>query len=497
MSLQTMIGGLRRQTGAGLAALLLAVAPALSAQAPEAEAFAVSATSGDVEFPEFAVQNCCSLCPAAANPGSYTSAFLRSFTMLREGRDGWLFRSDDDLRISFGPDEQGLRDMVRLNQTLKRKGVTLVVVVQPPRGLMQREQLGAAEQASYNHELAQFSYVNMLKRMRAAGIVVPDLERLVYDRSGGDYFFRADHHWTPEGARRTALVTADRIRELPEYDRIEHRKFVTRPAALFAKRGTMNRAAARICGFDSPAQYVRTYVTEPADDASGDSLLGETSAPPIILVGTSNSDPTYNFAGFMSEALGIDILNASIAGGGMDGALLSYMRSDEFQESPPKVMIWEIEAYHNMSDPEFYRQAVPLVNDGCERSTPVFNRTEQLHGGRNEMLFNGNGRVRDLHSRDYQIDLKFSDPKVTDLEAVVWYTNGRRDTVSLESDNSDGNGRFLFELRDDGEWGGFNFLSLDVQLPDGTASGQKLEARLCKRASPATAVAAKDRRQSS
>lgn len=486
---QSMIRCLRM---AGLSALLLGIAPRLSAQAADAEAFAVSASSGPVEYPEFAVQNCCSLCPAAANPGSYAGAFLRSFTMLREGRDGWLFRSDDDLRISFGPDDQGLRDMVRLNQALKRRGVTLVVVVQPPRGLMQREQLGSAERASYNHELAQFSYVSMLKRMRGAGIVVPDLERLVYDRSGGDFFFRADHHWTPEGARRTALVTADRIRELPEYDQIEHRKFVTRPAALFAKRGTMSRAAARICGFDSPAQYVRTYVTEPADDASGDSLLGEASAPPVILVGTSNSDPTYNFSGFMSEALGIDILNASIAGGGMDGALLAYLRSAEFQTQPPKLMIWEIEAYHNMSDPEFYRQAVPLVNDGCQRTSTVLNRTETLKDGRNEMLFNGNGQVRDLHSRDYQIDLQFSDPKVTDLEAVVWYTNGRRDTVSLESDHSDGKGRFLFELRDDGDWGGFNFLSLDVELPAGTASGQKLEARLCKRApgsAPLTATA--------
>ena len=57
----------------------------------------------------------------------------------------------------------------------KKKGVTLVMVIQPPRGLMHREKLSSADRANYNHELAQFSYTNMLKRLRAAGIVVPDL----------------------------------------------------------------------------------------------------------------------------------------------------------------------------------------------------------------------------------------------------------------------------------------------------------------------------------
>ena len=464
------------RTGLAAMALSLAVSPPALAAAQADTDYTEAAV-----FPGFEIEDCCQLCPAAASPGSYGTSFLRSFTMLREGTNGWLFRSDDDLRISFGPSEEGLRDLVRLNNALKRRGVTLGMGIQPPRGLMHREKLAPADRAAYNHELAQFSYTNMLKRIRAAGIVVPDLERLVYERGGPDFFFKADHHWTPEGARRTAVLSADSIRALPQYDQIEHRRFVTQPAGLFAKRGTLHRAAERICGFGAPAQYVRTYTTEPADDADGASLLGEAEAPPVILVGTSNSDPTYNFAGFMSEALGIDVLNASIAGGGMDGAMLAYMRSAEFQDSPPKLMVWELEAYHNISDPEFYRQAIPLVDDGCLRKTAVLKDAHALRPGRNEILFNGNGQVRELHSRDHLIDLKFSDPAVTDLEAVVWYTNGRRDTVSLEADHSDGKGRFLFELRADGDWGDFTFLSLDVELPPDAAAGKHLEARLCER----------------
>ena len=44
--------------------------------------------------------------------------------------------------------------------------------------------------------------------------------------------------------------------------------------------------------------------------------------------------------------------------------MLSYLPSEEFQTNPPRVLIWEIETYHNLSDPDFYRQAIPLVHNG-------------------------------------------------------------------------------------------------------------------------------------
>ena len=110
---------------------------------------------------------------------------------------------------------------------------------------------------------------------------------------------------------------------MPEYAQLPRKSFVTRREGLFGKQGTMHRAVQQLCGFGAREQYVASYVTEPVDETDGASLLGDTTAPAVTLVGTSNSDPAYNFAGFLSEYLEADILNASLAGGGFAGALLT------------------------------------------------------------------------------------------------------------------------------------------------------------------------------
>jgi alginate biosynthesis protein AlgX len=459
---------------ASAAAALASMSGGVLAESPDA------AAADQAGFPEYRIDPCCSLCPAAQNPASYNTGFLESFRTLLAGDDGWLFRSEDDLKLEFGPDEHGLRQLARLRAALAARGVTLVMMLQPPRGLMHRAQLHADDRAHYNAELAQFSYVRTLQRLREAGIIVPDLEQLVY-RPGEDYFFRADHHWTPDGARRTAEIVAERIRELPAYAQVDQRAFATRADGLFRKRGTFHKAVQRMCGFGASPQYVRSYITEPAEESDGAALLGESAPPSITLVGTSNSDPAYNFAGFLSEYLSADVLNASIAGGGMDSSMLVYLGSREFREQPPRILIWELQPYHNLSDAEFYRQVIPTLDGGCDGRAATLSDERALRAGRNEVLFNGGGRVMDLAGGDYLLDVRFSDPDVRELEAVVWYTNGRRDTVSLQVPPGSNDGRFVFGLRDDGEWADWTFLSLDIHPVGGPAPGERIETRLCRR----------------
>ena len=57
--------------------------------------------------------------------------------------------------------------------------------------------------------------------------------------------------------------------------------------------------------------------------------------------------------------------------------------------------------------------------------------------------------MQQLRSADHIIDVKFSDPGVKNFKAVVWYTNGSKETISIEhSDYIETNGRFVVELRD-------------------------------------------------
>lgn len=442
------------------------------------------------QFPKFEVVPCCQLCPEAAEPLRYEdSGFLSSFKMLIQGKDGWLFRSEDDLRMDFGPDPEGMKRLKGFRDALAARGTELVIVLQPPRGLMHAEALPRDAPVPYDADIAHAHYVRALREMRAQGIAVPMLEQLADQGGQGGYFFRGDHHWTPEGARRTAQIVAAQIRELPQYEALARKRFVTARNGLLAKRGTMQKAAKMLCGYGSPDQYVARYVTEPAGEAGAD-LFGDTSTPQVTLVGTSNSDAAYNFGGFLSEYLEADVLNAAMAGGGFDGALLSYLPSKEFQETPPRILVWELETYHNLSDPDFYRQVMPLIDNGCSGAPVALQRELGLRMGRNEVLFNGGGAVRELRGRDHVLDLQFSDPSVSELRAVVWYTNGAKEHIHIEgAERIDRAGRFVLDLRNDGNWGDQVFLSLDVELqppppPEAgaapkSAAPPRLRAQLC------------------
>ena len=447
---------------AAAAAMLLAVSPSARAE------------------PNYTVERCCDLGPQAANRAAYTTRFLQSFTTLVQGKDGWLFRTDDDLRTSFGPDAEGMRSLKRLNAALQSRGVELVMVYQPSRGLMHADKLPASARRQYDVEAARRSYAQTLERFRSIGITVPPLERLLNVKNASDeYFYRGDHHWTPEGARATALVTAEAIRGLKQFAGIPQKKFSTERVGIWGKRGTMQKAATQLCGNGYPDQFAPRYVT--SAEGGGD-LFADEGAPEVTLVGTSNSDSAYNFAGFLSEALGVDILNESVAGGGHEGALLQYLPSPAFQKAPPKILVWELETYHNLSKGLFYRQVIPLVKGGCSGRKPLLSRTVALKGDSTETLFNGGGAVQNLRSRDHVLDVRFSDPNVKQFKGIVWYSNGSKETISIEhSDYIETGGHFTVELRDDPEWAERVFLSLDVLRTDGVAPGTTVSAQVCSR----------------
>lgn len=451
--------------------LLLAAASAARAATAEAEPAASE--------PRYRVEPCCQLCPAASNRSLYNTSFLEGFTTLVEGRDGWLFRSDDDLRAAFGPDAEGYAGLRRFRDALRRRGTELVMVYQPSRGLMHADQLPPEARRRYPLDLARDSYTATLARFRAAGLVVPELDRLFSARGSPAYFFRGDHHWTPEGARRTAELTAAEIKQMPAYAQLARKSFVTNRIGVLAKRGTLQKAASQLCGFGYADQYVERYSTGAAE---GGELFGDEEAPPITLAGTSNSDAAYNFAGFLSEYLGVEVLNESLAGGGFDGALRRYLPSPAYQTAPPKILIWELQTYSNLSDPEFYRRVIPLVGNGCARKAPVLSRTVALKGATTEALFNGGGEVRELSSRDYQLDLQFDNPAVEKMKAVIWYTDGGKDQISLEnSPRLEAQGRYVVELRGDRDYGQRSFLSLDILEAEGQPTGGQVRAQLCRR----------------
>lgn len=144
------------------------------------------------------------LCPAAADDSRYNTKYLGFFTHLVQAQDDWLFRTTYDLRTDFGTSAEGWRELRALRDELKRKGIELVVVYQPTRGLVNREKLSPAEKAGFDYELAKKNYLATIARFRQAGIWTPDFSPLFDEKEEHAYYFKGDHHWTPHGARRSA-----------------------------------------------------------------------------------------------------------------------------------------------------------------------------------------------------------------------------------------------------------------------------------------------------
>ena len=310
----------------------------------------------DIEAPTFTAEECCNLCPEAHDAKNYTTRYQQNFTTLVQAKGDWLFRTQEDLRTEFDTTPEGYKRMQQLHDAFKSKGVELVVVYQPTRGLVNRSKLMPAERASFDYDTALKNYQAMLGRFAKMGYYVPDLSPLTDEQQAHDFYFRGDQHWTPYGAERTAKIVAETVKKIPGFADIPQREFETKISGRMGKTGTLHNMAGQLCGTSYAVQYMDQFSTEPKGEAGDGDLFSDEANPQITLVGTSHSGKNYNFAGFLEQYIGADILNVAFPGGGLEGSMLQYLGSDEFQKTPPKVLIWEFSPLYRLDQEVTYRQ---------------------------------------------------------------------------------------------------------------------------------------------
>lgn len=437
---------------------------------------------------EYTWEPCCQLCPATRNPLTYETGSLSGMRMLVDGRDGWLFRTHNDFLESFGPDDASLKRLQQFVSTLKRSGIELMIVYIPTRGLMHPDKILEDTQTPFSVENARAAYESALIKLRASGALVPNLSEAYLKPTEKDFYFKRDHHWTPEGAKQAAKIIADYLKSQAIYKQLATKSFVTHDQGVFHRNGQLQLAARRICGTDYPAQYPTRYATEMEnqEDLSEDLLFGDAAVPEVVLLGTSNSwnnRQDFNFSGFLKEYAQLDILNESLAGGNFDGALLQYFNSDTYKEAKPKLIIWEMPSYYDLIDTEFYRRIIPMVDNGCDGREVVVSSSTQLKAGRNEILFNKGSFNPRLKHRDLIFDLQFDNPLFKEFKGHIWYVHGRRELVKFNvSERVDMKGRYIFEgsILEDPE--DFFYLSTDIFVPEDTdtiAMPKTVNARIC------------------
>lgn len=372
-------------------------------------------------------------CAEAATPAAYEGEW---FYRLHEGPDGWLFR-DDDLAQSFELHPKTLSYLSRLNDTLAARGVTLILAAQPPRGVA----LASGSVPGYDSEAVLTQYEAFREALTKRGLHVTNLEAVVAETP--DYFFKRDHHWTPEGAKRSAAAVAETLKATPAYETTgsERRAFQTFAVRQEAQLGSFGEAIGHICGKNPPAERLTRFQTEPEDAPEG-TLFGETPAPPIALVGTSNSArKDLNFAGFLEAASRLGVLNASAVGGGAEAALEAFLRSETFAEATPTFLVWEFATLFDIpQNPVFYRQLLPSLAGVCSVQKSTASLTKSLKERTTLLATAPDGPTRYLY-------LEFDDLSQKTFDLELSYRDAATETLTIRRSSREVNdGRFFLEL---------------------------------------------------
>ena len=173
----------------------------------------LSMSMGAQAQPQYTAEACCQLCPQAAQATYYEPPELKNYATLVEAKDQWLFRTRSDLRTDFGLDESGYKALKRLRDGLAQRGVELVLVMPPSRGLLHADRLTPLELASFDQAKARQNYLQTLDRVRGLGILAPDFANLLSSPqpAGQPFYFKGDHNWTPYGADRSAQLVAQTL----------------------------------------------------------------------------------------------------------------------------------------------------------------------------------------------------------------------------------------------------------------------------------------------
>ena len=431
----------------------------------------------------------CLLCDGLASEEHYQEGIMKAMRFIAPGNDTWLFRSDFDLSNSFGIAQEFEPDLKRFISQLKRRGTELVVIVQPTRGLMNPHRVRDEYRYDFDFEIARQSLQGYLNQLLEAVAHVPNAMSLIDGEMEEDYFFRRDHHWTPYGSKVTAQLVADYIKQMPVYQDLDSKEYVTEPSTYIPKDGTMNRALRHICGNNHGSQYVKGYQTVPVS-SDEDALFGDVADPEVVLVGTSNSAErdddykNYNFSGFLKEYLELDILNYAMPGAGDIGSLIQYFQSEDYDiDNPPKLIIWELPASYPLSEEKIYRQLVPAVDGGCDFNQQILEKNHQLTAmepaQRIEILSNtGRSRKRIDSSQGY-IQLDFSDKNIKDFYVITYYDNGVRDKIWFRRANIVDGGRYFLELSKDEKFQDANLMSVFLEPSEPIKGSSTLKARLC------------------
>ena len=302
-------------------------------------------------------------CDALADVEQLPKKYAKRGPFHADAASGWVV-GEDQLKASFTVTEETTALWSALREAFATRGAQLVVLAAPPRPLFAPE---GVVPANRDLDALQAGFSAYIEALNAAGIPAPDLTQALSVDVAEDYYFARDTHWTPKGAAWSSVELATLMGQMPPS--LEDLPF----AETYSEKGSLSAVVEKVCGTRPVAEETVAPIYASVGGAAA--LLGDAGDPTVALVGTSFSDryqtDAYQVAGALSWALGADVQNVSLTGGGLVGAMSGFIQSGALEQGQFQTVVWETPYTNPLTQIAGLRQILGAL-EASENQTEIY-----------------------------------------------------------------------------------------------------------------------------
>lgn len=346
----------------------------------------------------------------------------------------------------------------RLSEAMQTHNATLVVATLPHREIVHGDFLSAQDLPQpFEVAQAQASYWSYISTLQEQGTLVVDLLTPALELAKQARFYQnTDGHWTSAAAEISAQQISQVIRErVTFYESLPKMEFHTD----FVRNDNMEEPSyatlvEEACGVTIEKEMFERYETTAA---TSEGLFGE-QTPAVILLGSSFSGPKFNFDGFLSQALGVDVQNNYVAGGGPFASLQDFLLSETYLNKESKIVIWQDQINRiGATETGFerhiteFRQAIPAAYGDCGSETQgtttrILEETHDVEAGSEAVVLENSGNLP-ISGLSYYTVFEVSDLTAVHFQILVEYQDGSNEEVAIErSTRTPNTGKFFLEF---------------------------------------------------
>ncbi len=353
-----------------------------------------------------------------------------SFGALTQGRSGYFFRTDPDLNWGFFLANEAQQQIRSLNDALRSRGTTLVLLPVPPRGLVAQNfvELNSDRSPVLSVSEGAWMYDTYIRDLRGSGAIVPNIMEALRTQPNEAplFYFKRDMNWRPSGARFAAETVAQALRQSASFRGVISQGYQTNAIGDASIKGQMAESIQRLCDQVLPAEIYTEFQT-----AAMGGLGNTTNTAAIALVGTSfSADKRFNFAGFLSQALGQPVVNYAVANTDEFTSIESFLASPAYHRNPPSVLVWELPANFDLNRAGMEMNQVVTALQGECRSTAVA-QTEMAAGPGSVIELPVTGG-QNISASGHYVHINTSNPAMNNFVVSVSYQDGDAEWIPIE-----------------------------------------------------------------